>query len=52
MPCVNITYKVVQSEMGSMATDEVNEHRCSCGETFETAEELREHAREEHGAIV
>jgi hypothetical protein len=27
-------------------------HRCSCGETFETAEELREHAREEHGAIV
>jgi hypothetical protein len=40
-----------------MATDEADEsvdieHRCSCGETFETAEELREHAREEHGAIV
>ncbi len=27
-------------------------HRCSCGETFDTAEELRDHAREEHGAIV
>lgn len=40
-----------------MVTDEANEsveteHRCSCGETFDTAEELREHAREEHGAIV
>jgi hypothetical protein len=39
-----------------MATEEANavepEHCCSCGETFETAEELREHAREEHGAIV
>jgi hypothetical protein len=40
-----------------MATEEANEsvetgHRCSCGKTFETAEELREHAREEHGAIV
>lgn len=27
-------------------------HRCSCGETFETAEALRQHARDEHGAIV
>ena len=27
-------------------------HRCSCGATFDTAEELREHAREEHDAVV
>jgi hypothetical protein len=27
-------------------------HRCSCGVTFESAEELRRHAREEHDAVV
>lgn len=27
-------------------------HRCSCGETFETADELLEHARVEHDAVV
>lgn len=27
-------------------------HRCSCGETFETADELLEHARKEHDAVV
>lgn len=27
-------------------------HRCSCGMTFESAEQLREHARREHGAVV
>ncbi len=27
-------------------------HRCSCGATFEDAEELREHARKEHDAVV
>jgi hypothetical protein len=39
-----------------MATEEYDKsletHRCSCGERFETAEELRMHAREEHGAVV
>lgn len=40
-----------------MATNGANKpvktkHRCSCGATFETAEELRKHAREEHGAVV
>lgn len=28
------------------------EHRCSCGETFETADELMKHARQVHGAVV
>jgi hypothetical protein len=27
-------------------------HRCSCGATFDDAEKLREHAREEHDAVV
>jgi hypothetical protein len=27
-------------------------HRCSCGATFETVEDLLQHAREEHGAVV
>lgn len=27
-------------------------HRCSCGETFETVDELLRHAREEHDAVV
>jgi hypothetical protein len=27
-------------------------HRCSCGETFESTEELLAHAREEHGHDV
>lgn len=27
-------------------------HTCSCGEQFETTEELLEHAREEHGLDV
>ncbi|WP_267900520.1 hypothetical protein [Halocatena pleomorpha] len=27
-------------------------HRCSCGMTFESAEQLREHARDEHDAVV
>jgi predicted small metal-binding protein len=27
-------------------------HTCSCGEQFETTEELLEHARESHGLSV
>ena len=27
-------------------------HRCSCGESFETTEELLEHARQRHGLAV
>jgi hypothetical protein len=27
-------------------------HRCSCGETFDTVDELLEHARDEHDAVV
>jgi hypothetical protein len=27
-------------------------HRCSCGETFDSTEELLEHAREDHGFTV
>jgi predicted small metal-binding protein len=27
-------------------------HTCSCGEEFETTEELLEHARSEHGVWV
>jgi hypothetical protein len=27
-------------------------HRCSCGETFDSTDELVEHAREEHGLLV
>jgi hypothetical protein len=27
-------------------------HRCSCGATFESTEQLLEHAREEHGLFV
>lgn len=53
----NTTYKVLQTEDSDMAIHGSNRslmagHRCSCGETFETAEALRQHAREEHGAIV
>jgi hypothetical protein len=29
-----------------------HEHECDCGATFETEEELTEHAREEHDADV
>jgi hypothetical protein len=32
--------------------DPEHEHECDCGFTFETAQELREHAREMHGAKV
>jgi len=27
-------------------------HQCSCGESFDSTEELVEHAREEHGLFV
>jgi hypothetical protein len=27
-------------------------HRCSCGATFDSAEALRRHARQEHDAVV
>jgi hypothetical protein len=27
-------------------------HQCSCGETFETTEDLVAHAREEHGLWI
>jgi hypothetical protein len=27
-------------------------HRCECGETFETTEQLLAHARDEHGLSV
>jgi len=30
----------------------VHKHVCDCGETFETARELREHARTEHDARI
>jgi len=31
---------------------EEHEHECGCGETFETEEEMKEHAREEHDMDV
>jgi hypothetical protein len=27
-------------------------HRCSCGENFDSTEDLLEHAREDHGFVV
>ncbi|WP_330632605.1 hypothetical protein [Halocatena halophila] len=40
-----------------MATNDVHEpvcarHRCSCGQLFDTADELKEHARTVHDAVV
>jgi predicted small metal-binding protein len=38
--------------MATSHTPQTTYHACSCGEEFETTEELLEHAREEHGLAV
>lgn len=35
-----------------MAHDHTDEYECDCGQTFDTEEELKTHAREEHDADV
>lgn len=34
------------------ATSAPSYHQCSCGETFDTTEELLAHAREAHGFVA
>jgi hypothetical protein len=35
--------------MATRQTPRTPHHRCSCGESFDTTEDLVVHAREEHG---
>lgn len=35
-----------------MAATSATNHQCTCGETFDTTEDLLAHAREEHGLWV
>jgi hypothetical protein len=38
--------------MATRPTPSMSHHRCSCGESFDTTEELLAHAREDHGLYV
>lgn len=38
--------------MATRQTSPSTYHTCSCGASFETTDELVEHAREEHGLVV
>jgi len=38
--------------MATSQTPQTTYHTCSCGEQFDTTEELLEHAREAHGLNV
>jgi hypothetical protein len=38
--------------MATGQTTSTTHHRCSCGETFETTEDLVAHARDEHGMWI
>jgi hypothetical protein len=38
--------------MATRQSPTTNYHQCSCGESFDSTEELMTHAREEHGLFT